>query len=319
LAPPPGQSLPPPPTRGPHTTGSFPPDADGQHLGRTVITTTGHLLSGFGHDEPSTHCTTLNTKGRLRRPLWLLALDEILVNTIEGIRSSHSTNDFNDPPLAFLTEEETALLADIRQNTGILAGFLNRPDAELGAYDELDLCLSCLKPTDPLTHYDKLNAMFKACGNDANRARESMFNTRHAKIDAAIDQWTTSFILYCKKAIVRTMIGLKDAPFDLTFNEEFQAWVEGQAASAMNAARESLTSLSTVPPTTVTEEWMAECMQAHVETSQAALTQRLSTVDADNKELFQRNVKAQDALLTAHIGQEEQNRVDELKVWQGRC
>jgi hypothetical protein len=157
-------------------------------------------------------------------------VDELLVNMIDGLRASHSTNTFSEPPLARLTDDESKLLANFRRNVDILSTFVGTTNDDLQDYDETDLCLN---PADPLTALDKFDAAFKACGQDVNIARESLFNTRRADIDAAMEQWTVSYILYCKKAIVRTMIGLTDAPFDLSFDDEFRAWVEGQASAAL--------------------------------------------------------------------------------------
>jgi hypothetical protein len=86
----------------------------------------------------------------------------------------------------------------------------------------------------------------------------------------------------------------------------------------MNTAHDSLSSLSTIPPVAITEEWMADHMAAHTQSAQAELAHHLTQVNADNDDLFACNVKAQDALLTTRIGQEEQNQLDKLKSWQGR-
>jgi hypothetical protein len=302
--------FPPPPQRVPATTGSFPifVDKHGKDLGASVITVGGHLSSGFGHAGPSPHAPVLDTEGRLLRPLWLRAVDELLVNTISGLRAANDADDSEDPPLALLSDDETTLLGNIRANATILSQFLSRSDAELGSYDELDLCLNCLDPTDPLSAEDKLAATLKSCGHDVNVARTSMFNTRRAEIETTLDQWTESYMMYCKKAIVRTMIGLHDPPFDLTFDDEFKAWVNGQAATAMTTARETL-SLQTVPPFTITEEWMMEKVTAHSHAAQADLAYRMAEVNDRHTATLNNAIVAQDALLKDRMAQEESTRV----------
>jgi hypothetical protein len=299
--------FPPPPERLPVTPLTFPDDEHGRRLGHSVIDVSNHILSGFGHDGPSSVSLSLDTQGRLLRPLWLHIFDELLVTAVAGIRSSQETNEHDDNVLGLLSGTESTILANIRQNLLLLTAFLGKSDATLSTYDEFDVCLDCLNTDDPFTPEEKLQATLKACGMDVNRARESMFNTRRAELDAALEQWSGSYMLYCKKAIVRTMIGLKDAPFDLTFDDEFRAWIEGQAAVGLDAARESL--LSSFPPYQITGEWMTEKVTSHSNAAQADLALRMEEINARHTETLANAVAAQDQLLRDRIQQEETTRV----------
>jgi hypothetical protein len=247
------EEFPPPPTQVPDTVGAYPDDADGERLGSLVIQTGGHLLSGFGHDAPASSTTVLDCKGRLLRPLWLRAADTTLVNILDGIRTSHETNEFSDPPLALLTDAESRLLSNIRANTERLNVYLGNENDQFNAYDGLDVCLSCMKPNDHFTDIEHATALMKSCGQDANVARESLFNTRRAEIDASLEKWTESYILYCKKAIVRTMLGITDAPFNLKFDDEFKAWIGNQADNLKANAHQRLLSLEDETSTWVEE------------------------------------------------------------------
>jgi hypothetical protein len=299
--------FPPPPERLPVTPLTFPDDEHGRSLGHSVINVSNHILSGFGHDDPSSVSLSLDTHGRMLRPLWLHTFDELLVNAIAGIRSSQETNEHDDNALGLLSGTESTILANIRQNLLLLTAFLGKSDATLSTYDEFDVCLDCLNTDDPFTPEEKLHATLKACGMDVNRARESMFNTRRAEIDAALERWSESYMLYCKKAIVRTMIGIKDAPFDLTFDEEFRAWIDGQAAMGLDAARESL--LTSFPPYQITGEWMTEKVTAHSNAAQADLALRMEEINARHTETLNNATAAQDQLLRDRIQQEEATRV----------
>jgi hypothetical protein len=122
----------------------------------------------------------------------------------------------------------------------------------------------------------------KACGHDANVARESLFNTRRAEITNALDRWTESYVGYCKKAIVRTMLGLAEPPFDLTFDDEFQAWVGNHANTLKANARETLISLKSV-----TSSWVDERFDAHLihiaDQARTDLAARIAAHEAEAK------------------------------------